>query len=91
MASMQRSTPLAPTAGWFGLAAGLSLLLSVAVVPLFLSHRAFAGWLSLLLIAFGVGVLCGRYAGELQPHLQRWHQARLARRAQRLNRTTPAS
>lgn len=89
MASIQRHPQATPAAGRVGLAAGLSLLLSAAVLPILLSHRAIAGWLSLLLVAFGLGVVCGRYAGELQPSWQRWQQARRARRAQRLNRTAP--
>jgi len=91
MASIQRQTHLAPATGRLGLVAGFSLLLTIAVVPILFSHRVVAGWLSLMIVVFGLGVCCGRYAGELQPSLQRWQQAKLARRAQKLNRTTPPS
>ena len=90
MASIYRSSQVTQSAGRFGFGAVLSVTVAVAVTPILVSHRELAGWLSLLIITFGLGLVCGRYATDLGPHVSRWQQSRRARRAQRLNRTTPA-
>lgn len=88
MASIHRDSSWSSAPATYGLGAGLLGLLGLAVVPLLNQHRAVTYGLGLLLAAFALGVYCGRSAGDLKPAIDRWQQARRARRAQRLNRTT---